>query len=139
MHDRIKPIIDSTYPALMAGLCLTFLAISQIQSTVLVILVSTASFLFILSSFYMLVHSVIIAWGKKPDENKPSKDDKSLSWKITKWTFFFGIILLLLSTFVVVYDLWLHEFLQSVIFNFSGLSNIYNLRNSTNLTMVNQT
>lgn len=87
----------------------------------------------------MLVYSVINIWGKKTDENKPSKDDKSLSWSITKWTFFLGIILLLLSTFVVVYDLWLHGFLQSVKSEFLGLSNITNLKNSTNLTVVNRT
>ena len=134
MHDRIKPIIDSTYPALMAGLCLNFLAISQTQSKVLICLISTASFLFIVSSFYLLVYSVYIVWGRKTDDNKSTKNDESISWKIVKYSFFFGIVLLLISTFIVVYDFWLSDFLQSLQSNFSGLP-LISKTNSTNITL----
>ena len=130
MHDRIKPIIDSTYPALMAGLCLTFLAISQTQSKVLIGLISTASFLFILSSFYMFVYSVYTAWGEETSDDKYKKDVKPISWVIVKHSFFLGIILLLISTFIVVCDLWLFDLLQSLLSNLSGLP----LISKTNLT-----
>lgn len=134
MHDRIKPIIDSTYPALMAGLCLTFLAISQIQNKLLIILISTASFSFVLSSFYTLVYSVYTVWGRKADDNKFTKDANLLSWKIVKYSFFFGIVLLLISTFIVVCDLWLSNFLDSLVSHFSRFTSI-SKTNSTNITL----
>ena len=118
----------------MAGLCLTSLAISQIQSKVLIGLISTASFLFMLSSFYMFVYSVNIVWGRKTDDNKSTKDAKSTSWKIVKYSFFFGIVLLLISTFIVVYNLWLSDFLQSLQSNLSGLP-LISKTNSTNITL----
>ena len=134
MHDKIKPIIDSTYPALMAGLCLTFLAISQIQNKVLIILISTASFSFVSSSFYTLVYSVYTVWGRKADDNKSTKDANLLSWKIVKYSFFVGICLLLISTFIVVCDLWLSDLIQSLLSNLSGLPPIIET-NSTNMTL----
>lgn len=132
MNDRIKPIIDSTYPALMAGLCLTFLSISpnDLKSTWLVSLVSTASLFFIISSVYVFVYSVNIGWGKKTKEKKSSKDDKPISWNIAKWSYFIGIVLLLLSTLIIVYNLWLYDFLQS---------NLTELFNSINVTETNNT
>jgi hypothetical protein len=135
MSDKIKPIIDSTYPALMAGLCLTFLAISPdiLKSKYLVFFVSTASLLFILSSFYVFVYSVNIEWGTKPSENKLTNNDKPLSWRIGKWTFFFGIVLLVIATLLVVYILWFSDFLYWLQSNFHGLFN------STNLIETNRT
>lgn len=135
MNDKIKPIIDSTYPALMAGLCLTFLSISPdiLKSKFLVFSISTASLLFIISSFYIFRYSVNIEWGRNETENKSLEDDKPLSWKIGKWSFFFGIVLLLLSTIVVVYNLWFYDLLQSLESNISGLFN------STNLPETNHT
>lgn len=135
MNDKIKPIIDSTYPALMAGLCLTFLSISPdiLKSKFLVFSISTASLLFIISSFYIFRYSVNIEWGRNETENKSLEDDKPLSWKIGKWSFFFGIVLLLLSTIVVVYNLWFYDLLQSL------ESNISELFNSTNLPETNHT
>ncbi len=134
MHDRIKPIIDSTYPALMAGLCLTFLAISPTQSKVLIALISTASFLFILSSFYLFVYSVYTVWGRETDDDKSKKDAKSISWKIVKHSFFIGIVLLLISTLIVVCDLWLFDLIQSLVSNLSGLL-LISETNSTNITL----
>lgn len=135
MNDKIKPIIDSTYPALMAGLCLTFLSISPdiLKSKFLVFSISTASLLFIISSFYIFRYSVNIEWGKNETKNKSLEDAKPLSWKIGKWSFFFGIVLLLLSTIVVVYNLWFYDLLQSLESNISGLFN------STNLPETNHT
>jgi hypothetical protein len=123
----------------MAGLSLTVLAISPdiLHSKLLIFLVSTASFLFILSSFYMFVYSVDIGWSKKVVYDESSKE--SLSWKIVKYSFFFGIVFLLLSTLVIVYNLWFTDFLQLLKSDFKELSNITNLKNSTNLTVVNQT
>ena len=118
----------------MAGLCLTFLAISQTQSKVLIGLISTASFLFILSSFYMFVYSVYIVGRRETDDNKSKKDAKSISWEIVKHSFFFGIVLLLISTFIVVYNLWLSDFLQSLQSNLSGLP-LISKTNSTNITL----
>lgn len=136
MTDRIKPIIDTSYPALMAGLCLTFLSISEeaLRTEWLVISVSTASLSFIICSFSLFVYSLDILSGKETNAQKSYKEDKSISWCIVKWTFFFGIILLLISTCIVVYNLWFHEFLLSI-----ELSNITNLKNPTNLPVVNQT
>lgn len=139
--DRIKPIIDSTYPALMAGLCLTFLSISPdaLKTEWLMFFVSTASLFFILSSISLFKYSLNIALGKKTEANKSPKDEYPLSWSIAKWTFSLGIFFLLLSTADIVYNLWVHEFLPSLKSYFSELSNITNLKNSTNLTVVNQT
>ena len=135
MNDKIKPIIDSTYPALMAGLCLTFLSISPdiLKSKFLVFSISTASLLFIISSFYIFIYSVNIEWGRNKTKNEPLEDAKPLSWKIGKWSFFIGIVLLLLSTIVVVCNLWFYDLLQSLESNFSGLFN------STNLPETNHT
>ena len=133
--DKIKPIIDSTYPALMAGLCLTFLSISPdiLKSKFLVFSISTASLLFIISSFCIFRYSVNIEWGKNETENESLEDAKPLSWNIGKWSFFFGIFLLLLSTIIVVNNLWFSDLLQWLESNISGLFN------STNLPETNHT
>lgn len=135
MNDKIKPIIDSTYPALMAGLCLTFLSIFPdfLKNKLLIFLISTASLLFILSSFFIFACSVNITWRSKPVENKALKSNKPIFWKIGKWTFFFGIFLLVIATILIVYKLWFSDLLYWSVSNFS------NLFNSTNLTITNQT
>ncbi len=134
--DRIKPIIDSTYPALMAGLCLTFLSISPdaLKTKLLMFFVSKASLSFIISSFFLFLYSLNMVTSERTDKKKHSKDNKQLFWSIMKWTFFLGIFFLLLSTIDVVYNLWVHEFLPSLRSYYSDLSNITNLKNSTNLT-----
>lgn len=122
MSDKIKPIIDSTYPALMAGLCLTFLAVSPdiLKSKLLVFSISVASLLFIICSFYVFIYSVHIEWGRYD----ATKDANLRSWKIVKWSFFFGIVLLLLSTIFVINNLWFSDLLQSLGSNISGDFNL---------------
>lgn len=139
--ERIKPIIDSTYPALMAGLCLTFLSISPdtLKTKWLMFFVSTASLFFIISSISLFKYSLNIALDKKTDGNKSPKDEYPLSWSIAKWTFSLGIIFLLLSISDVYLNLWIHEFVPSLKSYFSQVSNITILTNSTNLTVVNRT
>lgn len=133
--DRIKPIIDSTYPALMAGLCLTFLSISPdaLKTKWLMFFVSTASLSFIISSLCLFLYSLNVVTSEKTDKKRP------MSWSIMKWTFFLGIFFLLLSTIDVAYNLWVREFLPSLKSYFLELSNITNLKNSTNLMVVKQT
>ncbi|MCD4680440.1 MAG: hypothetical protein K8S00_08640, partial [Bacteroidales bacterium] len=129
MSDRIKPIIDSTYPALMAGLCLNALAISPdiLKSKLLMFLVSTASFVFILSSLCIFINSVYIEWGEKQTQNKALKDKSSRSWTIGKWAFFFGVFLLLVSTLVLIYNLWFYNFLSYIFSFLSGVCQLLHL------------
>lgn len=94
--------------------------------------ISTASLLFIISSSYIFRYSVHIEWSRNGTEKKSLKDARSLSWEIGKWSFFFGIVLLLISTIFVVYNLWLYDLLQYL------ESNISELFNSTNLSETNQ-
>lgn len=82
----------------------------------------------------MFVYTVYIVGGTETDDNKPKKDPKPISWKIVKYSFFFGIFLLLISTSIVVYDLWLSDFLQSLQSNLSGLP-LISKTNSTNITL----
>lgn len=133
--DRIKPIIDSTYPALMAGLCLTFLSISPdaLKTKWLMFFVSTASLSFTISSIFLFLYSLKVVVSEKTDKKR------LMFWSIMKCAFILGIFFLLLSTVDVVINLWVHEFLPSLKSYFSEFSNMTNLKNSTNLTMVNQT
>ncbi|MCK5633320.1 hypothetical protein KAH94_06195 [bacterium] len=130
MKDRIKPIIDSTYPALMAGLCLTFLAISPeiLKDKILVFLVSTTSLLFIISSCSVFRYSLSVELGEIE-----SSDNTNFSWKIGKWAFTYGLVFLLISTLVIIYILWFHDSLQSL------LSYSTELFNSINVTETNNT
>ncbi len=130
--DRMKPLIDSTYPALMAGLCLTFFAISPVTTSKFTVgLVSTASLFFMISSICIFMQSVNDEWRKTPDVSE--KYAAQSFWKLGKWTFFIGIVLLIFATFLVVYNLWISEFLHQSISKLSGDFN------STNLTENNQT
>ena len=93
----------------MAGLCLTFLAISPeiLKDKILVFLVSTTSLLFIISSCSVFRYSLSVELGEIE-----SSDNTSLSWKIGKWAFSSGLLFLLISTLVVIYILWFHDSLQ---------------------------
>lgn len=128
----MKPLIDSTYPALMAGLCLTFFAISPVTTSKLTVsFVSTAALFFMISSICIFIQSVNNEWRKTPDE--PQKYNIQSFWKLGKWTFFIGIVLLIFGTILVVYNLWISDFFHQLIFNLSGHFNL------TNLTEKNQT
>ena len=84
----------------------------------------------------MFVYSVYTVWGKNTDDNKSKDDAKYLSWKIVKWSFFAGILLLSISTFIVICDFWLSDFLQSLLSIFSEPPPISEI-NSTNITLNN--
>ena len=118
--DRIKPIIDSTYPALMAGLCLTFLSISPdaLKTKWLMFFVSTASLTFTISSIFLFLYSLNIVTNEKTDKKR------AMYWSIMKYAFILGIFFLSLSTIDVVCNLWAHEFLTSLRSYFSELSNM---------------
>jgi hypothetical protein len=133
--DRIKPIIDSTYPALMAGLCLTFLSISPdaLKTKWLMFFVSSASLSFTISSIFLFLYSLHVITSEETDKKRDT------FWSIMKYAFILGISFLLLSTIDVVYNLWINEFIPSLKSYFSEPSTITNLKNSTNLTVFNQT
>lgn len=102
----------------MAGLCLNALAISPdiLKSKLLMFLVSTASFLFLLSSLCIFISSVYIEWGEKSTEKKDLNDKNSRhSWTIGKRAFFLGVFLLLVSTLVLIYNLWFYDLLSYLI------------------------
>lgn len=106
----MKPLIDSTYPALMAGLCLTFFAISPVTASKFAVsLVSTASLFFMISSICIFIQSVNNEWKTTPDESQ--EYNKQSFWKLGKWTFFLGIVILVFATFLIVYNLWLHQWI----------------------------
>ena len=88
----------------------------------------------------MFVYSVYAVRGEETDVDKSKEDAKSVSWDIVKHSFFVGIIFLLISTFIVVCDLWLFDLIQSLLSNLSGLLPISET-NSTNITLnvTNQT
>lgn len=73
----------------MAGLCITFLGISQnyLNDVYLSFAVSTASLLFISSSLFIFVDSVNTQWGMS---NKKEHMDvnNTFFWRMGKWSFF---------------------------------------------------
>lgn len=97
MKDILKPLIDSTYPAIMAGLCLTSLGLNQVISFNFWLqpILALSSFLFIVSSMCIFANSVVINWGTK--SNGVSEDKVTSFWKIGKWSFFLGVCLLLVA------------------------------------------
>ena len=95
---RYEPMIAATYPAAMAGLCLTSLAIISSKfyvSTGIVFLLSAASLAFITSSFFIFLHVVLVEWG---ESGNTQNQDKTLWWSIQKWAFLIGII----SVFIAI-------------------------------------
>jgi len=78
-NKRYEPMIATTYPAAMAGICLTTLAIISSQfyvSKVIVCLLAAASLAFITSSFFIFLHVVLIEWG----ESRSAEDQDKTSW-----------------------------------------------------------
>ena len=98
---RYEPMIAATYPAAMAGLCLTTLAIISSQfyvAKVIVFLLVLASLAFITSSFSIFLHVVLVEWGKS---HNTQKQDKNLWWTISKGAFLTGIILVFIAVILI--------------------------------------
>ena len=100
-NKRYEPMIAATYPAAMAGLCLTALAIISSQfyvAKVIVCLLSSASLAFIISSFFILLHVVLVkGWQSSNTQNQ----DENLWWSISKGAFLIGIFLVLVAIVVI--------------------------------------
>ena len=97
-NKRYEPMIAATYPAAMAGLCLTSLAIISSQfyvSNWIAFLLSASSLAFITSSFFIFAHVVTTEWG---ESRKTQNPDKTLWWSISKWAFLIGIV----SVFIAI-------------------------------------
>ena len=109
-NKRYEPMIAATYPAAMAGLCLTSLAIISAQFIVpkgIVFLLSAASLAFITSSFFIFLHVVLIEWG---ESSNTQNQDKTLWWSISKWAFLIGIILVFIAVILIFYNFCLTGF-----------------------------
>ena len=97
-NKRYEPMVAATYPAAMAGLCLTSLAIISSKFYVskwIVFLLSAASLAFITSSFFIFWYVVLIEGG---ESSNTQNQDKTLSWSISKWAFLIGIV----SVFIAI-------------------------------------
>ena len=100
-NKRYEPMIAATYPAAMAGLCLTSLAIISSQfyvAKVIVFLLSSASLAFITSSFFIFLHVVLVEWGKS---RNTQNQDENLWWSISKGAFLIGIFLVLVAIILI--------------------------------------
>ena len=107
---RYEPMIAATYPAAMAGLCLTTLAIISSKfyvSKEIVFLLSAASLAFITSSFFIFAHVVTTEWG---ESSNTQNQDKTLWWPISKGTFLIGIILVFIAVILIFYNFCLTGF-----------------------------
>ena len=99
-NKRYEPMIAATYPAAMAGLCLTSLAIISAQFIVpkwIVFLLSAASLAFIASSFSVFLYVATI----KNKSTNAQNQDKSFLWSISAGAFLIGIILVLLAIILI--------------------------------------
>ena len=97
-NKRYEPMVAATYPAAMAGLCLTTLAIISSKFYVskwIVFLLSVASLAFITSSFFIFAHVVTTEWG---ESSNTQNQDKTFWWSISKWAFLIGIV----SVFIAI-------------------------------------
>lgn len=100
-NKRYEPMVAATYPAVMAGLCLTSLAIITSRfylSKIIVFLLGTASLAFIVSSFSIFWFAVIIVGEESCDSQNQAK---TVWWNISKWAFLFGIILIFLAIVLI--------------------------------------
>jgi len=72
LSKRLKPLIDSTYPAVMAGLCLTSLGIlnGDLNRFYLQFLLSLDSLIFIISSVFIFANSIVIDWDTERKEEE---------------------------------------------------------------------
>ena len=98
-NKRYEPMIAATYPAAMAGLCLTALAIISSQfyvAKVIVCLLSAASLAFIISSFFILLHVVLVKRGQSSNTQ-----NQELWWSISKGAFLIGIVFVLVAIFII--------------------------------------
>lgn len=96
-NKRYEPMIAATYPAAMAGLCLTALAIISSKfyvSKEIVFMLSAASLAFITSSFFIFAHVVTTEWG---ESSNTQNQDKTLWWSISKWAFLIGIFFVFIA------------------------------------------
>jgi hypothetical protein len=96
-NKRYEPMVAATYPAAMAGLCLTSLAIISSKFCVsmgIVFLLSAASLAFITSSFFIFLYVVLVEWG---ESSNTQNQDKTLWWSISKWAFLIGIVLVFIG------------------------------------------
>jgi len=109
---RYEPMIAATYPAAMAGLCLTALAIISSKffiSKWIVFLLSAASLAFITSSFFIVWYAVrVLVEGEKSSNTQKQEvegrkssntqnQDKTLWWSISKCAFLTGIIFVFIA------------------------------------------
>jgi len=100
-NKRYEPMIAATYPAAMAGLCLTTLAIISAQfyvSNWIAFLLSASSLAFITSSLFIFFHVVIVEWG---ESSNTQNQDKTLWWSISKWAFLIGIISVFIAIIII--------------------------------------
>ena len=100
-NKKYEPMIAATYPAAMAGLCLTSLAIISSQfyvAKVIVFLLSAASLAFITSSFFIFLHVVLVEWEKL---RNTQNQDENLWWSISKRAFLIGIFLVLVAIILI--------------------------------------
>ena len=94
-------MIAATYPAAMAGLCLTALAIISAQfyvSNWIVFLLSAASLAFITSSLFIFFHVVMVEWG---ESSNTQNQDKTFWWSISKWAFLIGIVFVFIAIIII--------------------------------------
>lgn len=109
-NKRYEPMVAATYPAAMAGLCLTSLAIISSKFCVsngIVILLSAASLAFISSSFFIFLHVVLVEWG---ESSNTQNQDKTLWWSISKWAFLIGIVSVFIAIIIIFYNFCLAGF-----------------------------
>ena len=100
VNKRYEPMVAATYPAAMAGLCLTSLAIISSKfyvSVWIVFLLSTSSLAFIVSSFFVFLYVVTI----KRKSAKAQNQDKTFLWSISAGAFLIGIIFVLVAIFII--------------------------------------
>jgi hypothetical protein len=109
-NKRYEPMIAATYPAAMAGLCLTTLAIISSQFYVskwIVILLSAASLAFITSSFSIFWNALLIVGG---ESRNTQNQDKTLWWSISKGAFLIGIVFVFIAIILIFYNFCLTSF-----------------------------
>ena len=109
-NKRYEPMIAATYPAAMAGLCLTALAIISSKFYVskwIVFFLSAASLAFITCSFFIFAHVVTTEWG---ESSNTQNQDKTFWWSISKWAFLIGIIFVFIAIIIIFCNFWLTGF-----------------------------
>jgi hypothetical protein len=109
-NKRYEPMIAATYPAAMAGICLTSLAIISSKFYVskwIVFLLSVSSLAFIASSLFIFLHVVLVEWG---ESSNTKKQDKTFWWSILKWAFLIGIVFVFIAIILIFYNFCLTGF-----------------------------